>query len=121
MPDEWAIEFYEDDRGRRPVADFISSLRSNPALQAKLLRTLDLLMEFGTALSMPHSRAMTGYDFRELRVRYASDIARILYYALPGRKMVMLHGFVKKSQRTPAADLQVAQRRLEDLRARRGL
>ena len=102
------------------MADFITSLGSNPTLQAKLVRTVDLLAEFGTTLSMPHSRSMVGYDFRELRIRHASDIARILYYAMPGRKMVLLHGFVKKSQKTSHADLQVAQRRLLDLLRRSG-
>lgn len=116
MTEPWTVEFYEEPGGYRPVDMFIRSLRTNPKLRAKVFRSMELLEEFGTGLPMPHSRPMTGYDFRELRVQLASDIARVFYVAAPDRRMVLLHGFVKKTQRTPRAELEIAQQRLEELR-----
>ena len=118
MAEPWSVEFYVDSRGERPVAQFIESLRSNPKLRSKILSTIDLLKEFGIGLPGPYSAAMVGYDFRELRVRHGSDIARIVYAAIPGRKIVLLHNFQKKSQATPRRELETARRRLEELRGR---
>lgn len=114
----WVIESYEDANGSRPVEDFIEALP--PKLRAKTLRVLGLLAEFGTDLPMPHSRPVTGFEFRELRVQFASDISRIFYVARVGRRMILLHGFVKKTQKTPRVELETAQRRLERLRQREG-
>lgn len=118
MPDEWKIEFYKDGEGRQPVREFIASLRSNPGLQSKIFRSISLLAEFGTTLSLPHSRAMTGHVFRELRVRHGSDIARVLYCAMPEKRMVLLHGFVKKTQKTSERDLAIGERRFRSMLSR---
>jgi phage-related protein len=112
----WTVEFFADARGTRPVAEFITALRSNPKLAAKVLRSIDLLQQFGVDLPMPHSAPLVGYEFRELRVRHGSDIARLFYAAMPGRRIVLLHGFQKKRQATPRRELEIAQRRLQALK-----
>jgi phage-related protein len=118
MAEPWSVEFFVDARGERPVEQFITSLRSNPKLRAKIVLTIDLLKEFGTDLPMPYSSAMVGYEFRELRVRQGSNIARIFYAAVPDHRIVLLHGFQKKSQATPRRELETAQRRFEILQER---
>jgi phage-related protein len=112
----WVVEFYQDRRGRRPVADFIRDLE--PKMQAKVLRSLDLLGQFGDRLPMPLARPVTGFRFSELRVQFGGNIARIFYLAASGRRIVLLHGFVKKSQQTPRRELEIASSRRDELLTR---
>jgi len=65
-------------------------------------------------LGEPHSKALGGGLF-ELRLKGAEGIARVCYCTL-AQQIVMLHCFVKKSQKIPAADLQLAQRRLKEVK-----
>ncbi|HLF72688.1 MAG TPA: type II toxin-antitoxin system RelE/ParE family toxin [Dehalococcoidia bacterium] len=120
MADEWRVEFYREERGSEPVAEFIRQLGANPRLQARILWTIDLLRQFGTELPMPYSAPVAGHDFRELRVQSRNDIARVFYVAAIGRRMVLLHGFVKKTQKAPRRELATAQRRLTELLGRGG-
>jgi len=53
-------------------------------LKAKTLRTIALLVHFGSALPMPHSRKLTGHDLWELPVRFAGDICRLFYFHYRG-------------------------------------
>jgi phage-related protein len=100
----WSIEY-----ANREVERFILELP--PGLAAKYFRLTDLMLEFGPNLGMPHTRAMSDGLF-ELRVKGQEGIARVFYCTLIGQRVVMLHGFVKKSQKTPAKELKLARRRL---------
>jgi len=79
---------------------------------ADYTRIVELLMEFGPDLRMPHSRAMGGGLF-ELRPRGREGVGRALYCFVMGRRVVVLHAFVKKTRRTPERDLALARRRLK--------
>ena len=68
------------------------------------------MLEFGPHLGMPHTRAM-GEGLFELRVKGQEGIARVFYCTVVQRRIVMLHVFIKKSQKTPAEDLELARRR----------
>ena len=81
---------------------------------ADYARLIELLLEFGPSLRMPHSRPMGGGLF-ELRPRGAEGIGRALYCYLAGQRVIILHGFVKKSERTPASDLRIARGRMEEV------
>ena len=105
----WKIEFHRDERDRDPVRDFLRSLPSR--LRAKVFHDLQLLEDLGTQLAMPHARPIAGYRLWELRSQYAGNIVRILYFAASERRLILLHGFIKKSQRTPRSDLEAAERR----------
>lgn len=72
------------------------------------------MLEFGSNLGMPHSRALSGGLF-ELRVKGREGIARVFYCTLAGRRIVMLHGFVKKSQKTSVKELKIARRRMSEV------
>lgn len=63
---------------------------------------------------MPHTRAM-GQGLFELRINGAEGIARVFYCTLPGRRIVMLHQFVKKSEKTPRRELEIAKRRMKEV------
>jgi phage-related protein len=82
---------------------------------ADYARLVELLIEFGPDVRMPHSRAM-GDGLFELRPRGREGIGRALYCFLIGQQVMVLHGFVKKSQATPKRDLEIARRRMKEVR-----
>lgn len=83
---------------------------------ADYARMAELLMEYGPNLRLPHSRALGGGLF-ELRPRGRSGIGRALYCFLVGRRVVVLHAFVKKSQQTPERELKLARNRMKEVRS----
>jgi phage-related protein len=111
----WKIVAYQDEQTRQPVNDFIASLPQKD--QARIYWTLDLLREFGLDLKTPYARPVHG-KLWELRVQSGRDIYRILYFAHTGQRFVLLHGFRKKTQKTPRNELDIAERRLNDVLAR---
>lgn len=82
---------------------------------ADYARLVELLIEFGPDVRMPHSRAM-GDGLFELRPRGREGIGRALYCFLVGQQVMVLHGFIKKSQATPKRDLEIARRRMKEVR-----
>ena len=81
---------------------------------ADYARLVELLMEFGPNLRMPHSRAM-GNGLFELRPRGREGIGRALYCYINRHRIVILHAFVKKSQETPEKELYLARKRLKEV------
>lgn len=86
------------------VETFITKLEKSTI--AKVLRTIDLLEHFGNHLGMPHSKNIDRSLF-ELRIRGQQEIR--LIYAFYNNKAVILHGFIKKSQKIPQKEIIVAQ------------
>ena len=84
-------------------------------LAARYIVLTRRMLAIGPNLGEPHTKAMGGGLF-ELRLKGAEGIARVLYCTLVGKRIVMLHSFVKKSRRTPRQDLEVAQSRLKEIR-----
>ena len=82
---------------------------------ADYARLVELLMEFGPDLRMPHSRALGGGLF-ELRPRGREGIGRALYCYLVDDRVVVLHAFVKKTRTTPERELRLARRRMKEVR-----
>jgi phage-related protein len=82
---------------------------------ADYARIVELLMEFGPHLRMPHSRAM-GDGLFELRPRSSEGIGRALYCFVVSRRIVILHAFIKKTQETPERDLRLARKRMKEVR-----
>lgn len=78
-----------------PVEIFLSSLHEKEI--AKVIRTVELLEEFGNGLGMPHSRHMAD-GLLELRVRGVREIR--IFYCFHKDKAVLLHGYIKKTQKT---------------------
>ena len=81
---------------------------------ADYARLVELLMEFGPGLHMPHSRALGGGLF-ELRPRGREGIGRTFYCFAVGQRVVILHAFVKKTRDTPEQDLKIARKRMKEL------
>ena len=113
---KWGIEFYQDSQGNIPVQDFIC--QQSAKVEAKIYRHIDLLQDFGLSLGQPYIEKLAGSDVWELKVRYSSNRYRILYFTSSGRKFVLLHAFLKKTARTPKSEIEIAQNRMLDYRAR---
>jgi phage-related protein len=73
------------------------------------------MLEFGADLGMPHTRAMNDC-LCELRVKGKEGIARVFYCTKVGKRIFMLHGFVKKTQKTATKELRKAQQRLSEVK-----
>ncbi len=82
---------------------------------ADYARLVELRIEFGPDVRMPHSRVM-GDGLFELRPRGREGIGRALYCFLVDQQVMVLHGFIKKSQATPKRDLEIARRRMKEVR-----
>ena len=108
-----AVRFYRSDAGREPVRDWLLEL---PASDRKAIGTDIKTVQFGWPLGMPLVRKMD-IGLWEVRVRLDHRIARVLFTTV-GQEMILLHGFIKKSAKTPADDLAVARARLKSVGAR---
>jgi phage-related protein len=113
----YEIIFYDSEDGKCPVQEFLDSLE--PKLLAKTLRTIDLLEHNGPQLREPYSKMLEDGIF-ELRTKQSSDITRVFYFFFVGRKIVLTNGFVKKSQKTPTAEKELARKYKVDYERRYG-
>lgn len=104
---EWSIEYYSDEIEKK-----ILSLPSG--LLARYLRLTDLMLEFGSNLGMPHTRFIEE-GLLELRIKSKEGIGRVFYCSLVGKKIVMLHLFIKKTNKTPKKELQIAKNRMKEV------
>lgn len=109
------VDYYEDENGKKPAEEFIDSL--DVKMRAKVFGRLELLEEHGAELGMPFSRHLDDGIF-ELRTVVGNNITRILYFFVVGRHVILTHGFVKKTRKTPAREIDRAKRIREDWRKR---
>ena len=108
----WEVEFYETETGVKCVQDYLDAI-DNVKLKAKVLNDIALLKQFGTELQMPHARRLED-GIWELRTKQSSNIARTLYFTVSNKKIILLHGFIKKTQKTPPAELERAKTNKKD-------
>jgi phage-related protein len=107
------VRFFRTDAGTEPVREWLKDL---PAIDRRTIGEDIKTVQFGWPLGMPLVDHIGG-DIREVRVRLGNRIARVLF-AIDGQTMVLLHGFIKKQQKTPGPDLDLARDRLKLLRRR---
>lgn len=82
---------------------------------ARFLRYAERMEIYGPDLGMPHTRAMGGGLF-ELRLKAAEGIARVFYCIVVDRRIVMLHQFTKKTEKTPRKELEIARMRMKEVK-----
>ena len=119
MRDIFDVNFYKMDNGKVPVRDFLYSLE--PKLRAKAFRDIELLKSLGNELREPYVKPIKGVDNKglyELRIKFAKDIARIFYFTYYNNKFILLHGFIKKSMKTPTTEIERARNYMEDYKRR---
>lgn len=93
-----------------------AEIMSLPAtLQARYIGLTARMMEYGANLGQPHTEAF-GNGLFELRLKGSEGIARVFYCTLVGRQIVMLHCFVRKSQKTPVKERKIAEKRMKEVK-----
>lgn len=104
----YTIEYYSSD-----VEEEVLALPMT--LLARYFSLTDRMEIARANLGEPHTKAFGGGLF-ELRLKGAEGIARVFYCTLVGRRIVMLHSFVKKTDKTPPADRRIAEIRLKEVK-----
>lgn len=106
-----SVKFYKTENGTEPVRDWLKSL----SLSQKRTIGEDIkTVQYGWPIGMPVVRKIdTG--LWEVRSKFKDGIARVLFTVV-GDSMILLHGFVKKSQKTPKEDLNTANKRKKNVR-----
>jgi len=107
------VYFFETDTNNEPVREWLRKLK---AIDKKAIGEDLKTIQFGWPLGMPLARHIDG-DIWELRCKLSDGIARVLF-VLDGNAMILIHAFVKKQQKTPRPDLDLARSRVKQLRKR---
>ena len=105
-PISYAIVYYSD-------ALQAEILALSEGLSGRYFALTDRMELHGANLGLPHTKAF-GNGLFELRLKSTEGIARIFYCTLLGRRIVMLHSFVKKSQKMPLHELRIAESRMKE-------
>lgn len=104
----WTVEYLNSN-----VEKELLSLPKD--LQARFIHIADLLEEFGPKrVGMPHVRSL-GHKLWEIRMSGHSGIGRAIYITLHGQRIVILHAFVKKTQKTPQRAIELALQRMKEI------
>jgi phage-related protein len=103
--------FYRSERGTEPVRDWLKEL---PAEDRRILGHDIALVELGWPVGMPLCRSLGGGLWEVRSDLPGGRIARVIFCTAQGR-MVLLHGFVKKTQKTPQPDLEMARKRQKEV------
>ena len=112
----WEVEYYRDSQGNIPVQDFIR--RQSGKVKAKILKFIDLLEDLNLSLGQPYVEKLADSDVWEFKIRHSSNYYRILYFATSGRRFILLHAFLKKTDITPKNEIKIAEVRMFDYEAR---
>jgi phage-related protein len=108
------VVFFATETGREPVREWIKSL---PQEEQRIIGSDLLAVQYGWPIGMPLVRKLEE-DLWEVRSTLGNRIARVLF-TVSGALLVPLHGFIKKSQKTPKEDLDLSRQRLRALKRRR--
>ncbi len=103
--------FYETPRGNQPVRDLIRGL--SPEDRQRVGRDVQKV-EFGWPIGMPYCRSLGNGLLGSARDLTDGKIGRVVFCVVQGR-MVLLHGFIKKTQQTTARDMELALKRRKEM------
>lgn len=116
---EFEIEFYKDEKNNKFIEKFILDLeKSNSILAVKTKQGINKLRN-----RFYHKEPLSKYlesGLWELRIKAGSNILRIIYTFAKGRIIILLHIFIKKKQKTPGNELEIARKRLREIKIKEG-
>lgn len=105
------IIFYTSSSGKNPVKQFIDSLPNKQ--QTKILRAFKYVKEYGLSVPLPQVRKITGSPLWEIRILGKYNL-RVLYVIPVKNTLLALHGFIKKTNKTPRKEINTALKRYQD-------
>lgn len=100
---------YYNEAVRRAIWAWPESVR------ASFIRIVERMVLDGPDLGLPYTRPMGGGLF-EIRARGAEGIGRAFFCLVSGKRVIVLHGFIKKTEKTPDKELAVARKRLKEVK-----
>lgn len=109
---DWKLVYWHNANEVSPIYEFIEGLEEKS--QARVYKSLDMLEKYGLNLGYPHIKKLKGYDLWELRI-LGGDNIRIFYITMKEKKFLLLHGFVKKKQKTDIKEIKIALKRLTNI------
>lgn len=105
------VIYYISPSGENPVKKFLDSLQKSQ--KAKVFRIFQAYQLYGLSSIVPHTKKLTGIPLWEIRIK-GKDNIRVIYIVRTVKSILALHGFIKKSQKTPNKELRVALDRHKD-------
>jgi phage-related protein len=109
------VIYYITSSGENPVKNFIESLEKKD--KAKIFRIFQNIEGYGLLSVLPHVKKLVGTPFWEIRILGQNNI-RIIYITYTQESIFVLHGFLKKTQKTPNKELDIALNRFKDYQIR---
>jgi len=103
--ENWKIIYYENDKNKSEIFDYIESLNLNQ--KAKILSWIDILSQKGPNLPRPYSDILKD-SIHELRIKITGDQVRVLYFFCYKEYIVLTHSFVKNTQKIPLKEIEKA-------------
>ena len=100
--------FYYNQSVKDDIEDFPAGIKK------RYFNLTDRMIEYGTNLGEPHTKAL-GDGLFEIRAKDQEGIGRAFYCTVIGKKIVVLHAIIKKSQKTPKNDLDMAKKRMKEV------
>lgn len=107
----YEVKFYTGRNSESPVKNFLLTL--DVKARAKIVKYLEMLQDKGPNLKRPYADVVRG-KIRELRVEYRSNQHRILYFFFQRNGIILVHAFLKKSQKVKETDILLAESRMND-------
>jgi len=111
---DFDVSFYTDTNGNKPVKDFLTEVFNKNQLFFEQCISAIEKIKHRVYHKEPFSKAL-GDGLFEIRIRSKNDIARIIYVFTKGKQIILLHGFIKKTKKTPAKELDIAVQRLKQI------
>ncbi len=109
------VIYYTTSKEENPTEKFLDSLEKQD--KAKIIRILRYVEVYGLITALPHVKKLTGTPLWEIRVLGKSNI-RALYVTIQENSILLVHGFLKKKQKTPMKEIEAALSRVQDWQKR---
>lgn len=108
--DKWKVVYYISFSNTNPVREFLDT---NLKAKVKAFRIFSNIEEYGLTSVIPHIKKLIGTPLWEIRI-LGEDSVRILYVTQKEKQVLLLHAFVKKTNKTPSKEINIALIRLKD-------
>jgi phage-related protein len=106
---KWTINFYN-------MKVMQNILEWPPSIKAKFVHITELIEEFGPSeVGMPHIKPM-GQGLFEIRAKGKEGIGRAFFCIVKGQVIIILDGFIKKTQKTPQREIELAKQRMKEVK-----
>ncbi|MDY0122938.1 type II toxin-antitoxin system RelE/ParE family toxin [Sulfurimonas sp.] len=110
---QWKINYYYNTNNISPIKKWLDSLDNEP--KAEIFKIFQMLSKYGIDLGLPFVRPIESKIY-EVRAKDKSGIYRVLYFAHTDKTFVLLHGFMKKTQKTPRKEIEIALKRMKEVK-----